>query len=66
VHRRSWLSWLRDTGKRVVLVTDSGVRTAGLYEMPRRVWSRAAALTVFDDVEADPLSHVIERACTLS
>jgi alcohol dehydrogenase class IV len=52
--------------KRILLVTDKGVRNAGLT---RNAETGLAAggyeLTVFDDVEADPPSHVIERAVAL-
>jgi alcohol dehydrogenase class IV len=49
--------------KRVMLVTDSGVRKAGLTRSAEA--SLAAAGTdvlVFEDVVADPPSHVIEKA----
>ena len=52
--------------KRVLLVTDKGVRNAGLTgNAEAGLVSGGCELTVFDDVEADPPSHVIERAVAL-
>jgi alcohol dehydrogenase class IV len=52
--------------KRVLLVTDKGVRNAGLTGSAEAgLVANGCELTVFDDVEADPPSHVIERAVAL-
>ena len=51
--------------KRVLLVTDKGVRNAGLTGSAETGLIAAGCVTVFDDVEADPPSHVIERAIAL-
>ena len=52
--------------KRVLLVTDKGVRNAGLTANAEAgLVAGGCELTVFDDVEADPPSHVIERAVAL-
>jgi alcohol dehydrogenase class IV len=52
--------------KRVLLVTDKGVRNAGLTKNAEAgLVAGGCELTVFEDVEADPPSHVIERAVTL-
>ena len=52
--------------KRVLLVTDRGVRNAGLTaNAEAALVSGGYGLTVFDDVKADPPSHVIERAVAL-
>src|SRR6201981_4212288 len=49
--------------KRVLLVTDKGVRSAGLTKGAEASLAKnGCALTVFDEVEADPPSHIIERA----
>jgi len=51
---------------RVLLVTDKGVRDAGLTKAAETTLKEAGlALSVFDQVEADPPSHVIERAVAL-
>jgi alcohol dehydrogenase class IV len=51
---------------RVLLVTDQGVRKAGLTKHAEKdLTDSGCELTVFEDVEADPPSHVIERAVTL-
>ena len=51
---------------RVLLVTDKGVRNAGLTKHAEKdLIDSGCELTVFEDVEADPPSHVIERAVTL-
>jgi alcohol dehydrogenase class IV len=48
---------------RVLLVTDRGVRTAGLTKDAEAGMAAAGiSLTVFEDVVADPPSHVIESA----
>jgi len=52
--------------KRVLLVTDKGVRNAGLTKNAEAgLVAGGCELTVFEDVEADPPSHVIERAVAL-
>src|SRR4051812_49626591 len=52
--------------RRVLLVTDKGVRNAGLTKDAEAGLAAAGCeLTVFEDVEADPPSHVIERAVAL-
>ena len=52
--------------RRVLLVTDKGVRNAGLTgNAEAGLVAGGCDLTVFDDVEADPPSHVIERAVAL-
>src|SRR6059058_5781637 len=52
--------------QRVLLVTDKGVRDAGLTGNAEAVLVAGGyELTVFDDVEADPPSHIIERAVAL-
>jgi alcohol dehydrogenase class IV len=52
--------------KRVLLVTDKGVRNAGLTKGAEASLARnGCTLTVFDEVEADPPSHIIERAIGL-
>ena len=49
--------------KRILLVTDEGVRNAGLTRNAETgLVEDGCDLTIFDDVEADPPSHVIERA----
>ena len=51
---------------RVLLVTDKGVRTAGLTRDAEAGMAAAGmSVTVFEDVVADPPSHVIESAATL-
>jgi alcohol dehydrogenase class IV len=46
-----------------MLVTDRGVRAAGLTQATEEVLSAAGiGLTVFDDVIADPPSSVVEDA----
>ncbi|MEA2819571.1 MAG: hypothetical protein QOJ86_1575, partial [Bradyrhizobium sp.] len=50
----------------VLLVTDKGVRNAGLTKHAEKdLIDGGCELTVFEDVEADPPSHVIERAVAL-
>ena len=52
--------------KRVLLVTDKGVRNAGLTKNAEAgLVAGGCELTVFDDVEADPPSHIIECAVAL-
>jgi alcohol dehydrogenase class IV len=52
--------------ERVLLVTDKGVRNASLTKGAETSLAKnGCTLTVFDEVEADPPSHVIERAITL-
>ena len=49
--------------RRVMLVTDKGVRTAGLTKAAEESLSAAGvAVTVFDAVVADPPSHIVEAA----
>ena len=49
--------------KRVMLVTDKGVRAAGLTRGAEEALAKAGiSLSVFDDVVADPPSRVIESA----
>ena len=58
---------MKDYGARhVMLVTDKGVRAAGLTRDAEGALAAAGiALTVFEDVVADPPSHVIETAAEL-
>ena len=52
--------------RRVLLVTDKGVRGAGLTRVVEAGLAAAGlSLIVFDDVVADPPSHVIETAAAL-
>jgi alcohol dehydrogenase class IV len=52
--------------QRVLLVTDKGVRNAGLTKGAEASLAKnGCTLTVFDEVEADPPSHIIERAVAL-
>jgi alcohol dehydrogenase class IV len=52
--------------ERVLLVTDKGVRNAGLTKgAEASLVKHGCTLTVFDEVEADPPSHIIERAINL-
>lgn len=52
--------------RHVLLVTDKGVRGAGLTGDAEAALAKAGiALTVFEDVVADPPSHVIEAAAEL-
>ena len=52
--------------ERVLLVTDKGVRNAGLTKAAETSLAKNGfTLTVFDEVEADPPSHIIERAIRL-
>ena len=51
---------------RVLLVTDKGVRGAGLTrEAEAALTAAQISVTVFEDVVADPPSHVIESAAAL-
>src|SRR5258705_13189062 len=48
---------------RILLVTDKGVRNAGLTRNAEKALiDGGCELTVVEEVEADPPSHVIERA----
>jgi alcohol dehydrogenase class IV len=59
-------SLISDIGaKRVLLVTDRGVRAAGLTQDAEAGLAALAGLIVFEDVVADPPSHVIEAAVDL-
>jgi len=52
--------------ERVLLVTDKGVRNAGLTKAAEESLAKSGyTLSVFDEVEADPPSHVIERAVAI-
>ena len=52
--------------RRVFLVTDKGVRGAGLTDAAEQSIRAAGGETiVFDDVTADPPSHVVEAAAAL-
>ena len=52
---------------RVMLVTDRGVRAAGLTQTAEAALAAAGlALTIFEDVVADPPSEVVERATALA
>src|SRR3954471_22033823 len=48
--------------RRVLFVTDKGVRGAGLTRDAEASLAQGAELTVFEDVVADPPSHVVETA----
>src|SRR5437660_10603905 len=49
--------------KRVMLVTDKGVRNAGLTRSAEDALTKAGvSLSVFEDVRADPPAQVIEAA----
>jgi alcohol dehydrogenase class IV len=51
---------------RIMLVTDKGVRAAGLTgDAEAAVLAARISVTIFDDVVADPPSHVIESAAAL-
>src|ERR1700741_4981881 len=51
---------------RLLLVTDKGVRNASLTKGAEASLAKSGCtLTVFDEVEADPPSHIIERAIRL-
>ncbi|MEM6465214.1 MAG: iron-containing alcohol dehydrogenase [Pseudomonadota bacterium] len=49
-------------GPRILLITDRGVRAAGLTDSLERQLSAAGTLTVFDEVEADPSRATVEAA----
>lgn len=51
--------------RKILFVTDKGVRGAGLTKEAEASLGASAELTVFDDVQADPPSHVIESAVDL-
>src|SRR4051812_291234 len=51
--------------RRVLFVTDKGVRGAGLTRDAEASLAETADLTVFEDVVADPPSHVVEAAVSL-
>src|SRR6516164_9709678 len=52
--------------RHTLLVTDKGVRSAGLTQAAEAALTEAGiGLTVFEDVIADPPSHVIEAAAQL-
>src|SRR3954464_11956944 len=51
--------------RRVLFVTDKGVRGAGLTKDAEASLAQGADLTVFEDVVADPPSHVVEAAVAL-
>ena len=51
--------------KRVLFVTDKGVRGAGLTQDAEASLAAGAELTVFEDVVADPPSHIVEAAVAL-
>src|SRR3954447_20407003 len=52
--------------RRVLFVTDKGVRGAGLTRAAEASLAKAADLTVFEDVVADPPAHVVEAAVALA
>src|SRR3954452_24396608 len=53
--------------KRVLLVTDRGVHNAGQNKNAEAgLVAGGCELKIFEDVEADPPSHIIERAVALS
>jgi alcohol dehydrogenase class IV len=51
--------------RRVLFVTDKGVRSAGLTKDAEASLAAGCELTVFEDVVADPPSHVVEAAVSL-
>src|SRR5215217_3284581 len=51
--------------RRVLFVTDKGVRGAGLTRDAEAGLAEGAELTVFEDVAADPPAHVVEAAVAL-
>src|ERR671939_1455378 len=51
--------------RRVLFVTDKGVRGAGLTKSAEASLAEGAELAVFEDVVADPPSHVVESAVAL-
>jgi len=52
--------------RRVLFVTDKGVRGAGLTRAAEASLAEAAELTVFEDVVADPPAQVVEAAVALA
>jgi len=52
--------------RRVLFVTDKGVRGAGLTRAAEASLAEAAELTVFEDVMADPPAQVVEAAVALA
>ena len=52
--------------RRVLIVTDKGVRGAGLTRAAEASLAEAAELTVFEDVVADPPAQVVEAAVALA
>src|SRR3954453_1639591 len=52
--------------RRVLFVTDKGVRGAGLTRAAEASLAQGADLTVFEDVVADPPAHVVEAAVALA
>ena len=52
--------------RRVLFVTDKGVRGAGLTRAAEASLAEAADLTVFEDVVADPPAQVVEAAVALA
>src|SRR3954465_14243173 len=52
--------------RRVLFVTDKGVRGAGLTRAAGASLAQAADLTVFEDVVADPPAQVVEAAVALA
>src|SRR5918912_3400302 len=60
-------SLVADLGaRRVLFVTDKGVRGAGLTRAAEASLAEAAELTVFEDVVADPPAQVVEAAVALA
>src|SRR5215213_2716904 len=51
--------------RRVLFVTDKGVRGAGLTREAEAGLAEGAELTVFEDVAADPPAQVVEAAVAL-
>src|SRR3954471_6477828 len=51
--------------RRALFVTDKGVRGAGLTKDAEASLAQGAELTVFEDVMADPPSHIVETAVAL-
>src|SRR3954470_8322261 len=52
--------------RRVLFVTDKGVRGAGLTRAAEASLAQGAELTVFEDVVADPPAQVVEAAVALA
>ncbi|MEO1551826.1 MAG: iron-containing alcohol dehydrogenase [Pseudomonadota bacterium] len=53
-------------GPRVLLVTDGGVRAAGLTQGVERSLRARSELAVFDGVEADPSLSTVQAACAMA